>query len=40
VTVKKEQHSWGWGTEVQLDLKYDLLLAKVKDGQTAWYKAA
>ena len=31
---------WFWATEVQLNLKDDLLLAKDEDGQTAWHIAA
>ena len=27
---------WGWGKEVQVNLKDDQLLAKVNNGQTAW----
>ena len=27
---------WGWGREVQLNLKDDLLLAKDRNGETAW----
>jgi len=31
---------WGWGREVQVNLKDDLLLAKVFNGLTAWDIAA
>jgi len=30
---------WSWGTEVQINLKHDLLLAKGYDGLTAWDRA-
>jgi len=31
---------WGWGTEVQVNLKDDLLLAKGTIGLTPWDRAA
>jgi hypothetical protein len=31
---------WGWGREVEVNLKDDLLLAKGRDGLTAWDIAA
>jgi len=31
---------WGWGREVQVNLKVDLLLTKGRDGLTAWHRAA
>jgi ankyrin repeat protein len=31
---------WGWGREVQVNLKDDIFLAKNRDGETAFYIAA
>jgi ankyrin repeat protein len=30
---------WSWGTEEQVNLKYDLLLSKDLEGQTVWHLA-
>jgi hypothetical protein len=39
---KKEilEKLWGWGKEVQVNLKNNMLLAKGEDGLTAWDMAA
>jgi len=31
---------WNWGRDVQVNLKYDVLLAKNTNGLTAWENAA
>jgi hypothetical protein len=38
--IKTLETLWGWGREVQVKLKDDLLLAKGDDGLTAWDRAA
>jgi ankyrin repeat protein len=38
--IKTLETLWGWGREVQVNLKDDLLLAKGWNGQTAWDIAA